>query len=195
VSTDSFSELLGRVRAGDEEAAAVIFRRFVDRLAVLAHLHLHPSVCRTTDADDIVQSVYRTFFRRVREGEFQLEHWGGLWGLLARITVRKCARVSRDENWQREALANLADASDSKLELNWQALAREPSPAEAAALNDTLQSLLDPLRESHRRIVRMALEGYTQGEIAGQVGCSERTVGRVLGQAQADLRKIDRREA
>lgn len=90
---DTFPQLLVRVRAGDEAAAAVLFRRFVDQLAAKAHRHLSPTLRRKVDAEDIIQSVYRTFFRRVRQGEFELDHWGSLWGLLTRITVRKCAEL------------------------------------------------------------------------------------------------------
>src|SRR5580692_9332213 len=153
---DTFPQLLVRVRAGDEAAAAVIFRRFVDQLAAKAHRHLSPTLRRKVDAEDIIQSVYRTFFKRVRQGEFQLDHWGSLWGLLTRITVRKCAHAGRGKNRPRESsLTPAGDSSVSQNDLDWKALAREPSPAEAAALNDVLDKLLDPLRESHRAIVNL----------------------------------------
>jgi RNA polymerase sigma factor (sigma-70 family) len=84
----------------------------------------------------------------------------------------------------------LGDAT-SEPELNWEALAREPSPAEAAALNDILDTLLAPLRDTHREIVTLTLQGYTQEEIGKQLGCSERTVRRVIAQAQVDLEKLD----
>jgi ECF sigma factor len=77
-SDDSFPQLLARVREGDDEAAAVIFQRFVNQLAAHAHRHLAPAVRRQTDPEDVVQSVYRTFFRRARKGQFRLDHWGRL---------------------------------------------------------------------------------------------------------------------
>jgi RNA polymerase sigma-70 factor (ECF subfamily) len=191
-SDGRFSHLLQQVRGGDEGAAAVIFQRFVDQLAAKAHQHLSPAVRRQVDAEDVVQSVYRTFFRRVRQGEFQLDHWGSLWGLLTRITVRKCAHASRGKNRPLAAAsANAGEGQDTAPELKWEALARDPSPAEEAALNDTLGVLLNPLREAHRQIIVLTLEGYTQEEVGRQVGCSERTVRRVLAQAQSDLEKLD----
>jgi RNA polymerase sigma-70 factor (ECF subfamily) len=190
-SDDTFPNLLARVRQGDDEAAAIVFRRFVDQLAAHANRHLSPAVRRRTDAEDVVQSVYRTFFRRVRHGEFQLDHWGSLWGLLTRITVRKCAHAGRGKNRPREAQFHSADTADSAADMNWEALAREPSPAETAAFNDLLDSLLEPLRDAHREIVKRTLEGYTQEEIASQLGCSERTVRRVIAQTQVDLEKLD----
>ena len=41
------------------------------------------------DADDIVQSVFRTFFRRAQAGEFRIDSSAQLWQLLVRITVLK----------------------------------------------------------------------------------------------------------
>ncbi|HEV8001858.1 MAG TPA: sigma-70 family RNA polymerase sigma factor [Planctomycetaceae bacterium] len=193
-SEDSFPQLLARVRAGDDAAAAIVFRRFVDQLAAKAHRHLAPAVRQRLDAEDVIQSVYRTFFRRVRQGEFQLDHWGCLWGLLTRITVRKCARAGgRGKNRPHQVSAMTdADSSADESTLDWEALAREPSPAEAAAFNDTLDILMKPLRESHREIVVLILRGHTQEEIGRQLGCSERTVRRVLVQVQANLQKLDR---
>jgi RNA polymerase sigma-70 factor, ECF subfamily len=191
-SGDSFPQLLARVRAGDDAAAAVIFQRFVDRLAAHAHQRLSPVVRRQIDAEDIVQSVYRTFFRRVRQGQFRVDHWGSLWGLLTRITFCKCARAANKVRGgpRENSLRTNSDSSAFDSGLDWEAIAREPSPAEAAALNDTLDALLEPLGESHREILRLALQGYTQAEIGNRVGCSERTVRRVLTQAQADLKKM-----
>ncbi|HEV8066787.1 MAG TPA: sigma-70 family RNA polymerase sigma factor [Planctomycetaceae bacterium] len=190
---DSFPQLLGRVREGDDDAAAVIFHRFVNQLAAHARRHLAPAIRRQTDSEDVVQSVYRTFFRRAREGQFQLDHWGSLWGLLARITVRKCARIAGNQkNRPRQiSLSTGTESASFDPGLNWEAIARDPSPAETAALDDTLDALLNPLRDSHRKIVLLTLEGYTQEEIGNRVGCSERTVRRVLAQAQSDLEKLE----
>jgi RNA polymerase sigma-70 factor (ECF subfamily) len=193
-TADSFGALLARVREGNDEAAAVIFERFVNRLSAQAHRHLAPTVRRQVDAEDVVQSVYRTFFRRVREGQFRLDHWGSLWGLLARITLRKCARVGGQiaNRPPQFSLTGGADNSGFDSGLDWEMIAREPSPAEAACLADTLDSLMKPLRESHRQVLTLALEGYTQEEVAERAGCSERTVRRVLSQAEIDLEKLDR---
>jgi RNA polymerase sigma-70 factor, ECF subfamily len=189
-SGETFPQLLARARNGDDEAAAVIFQRFVDRLAAHADRYLSPAVRRRTDPEDVVQSVYRTFFRRVRQGEFQVDHWGSLWGLLTRIAVRKCAHAGRGKNRTREVL--LSPGSDTlEWAEGWEALAREPSPAEEAALSDLLETLLDPLRESHREIVRLTLQGHTQEEVGERLGCSERTVRRVLAQLEADLERFD----
>src|SRR6187397_2566869 len=89
---DSFQDLLSQLREGDETAACKIFRKYTDQLVRKARTRLDPMMRKKVDAEDIVQSVYRSFFVRYREGEFQLENWESLWCLLLTITFRKCGR-------------------------------------------------------------------------------------------------------
>src|SRR5947199_164230 len=62
--------------------------------------------------------------------------------------------------------------------------AGEPSPADAAALTDTVGRLLRGLDPLQRRMVRLRLEGYRLDEIAATVRRSERTVRRLLEQVR-----------
>jgi DNA-directed RNA polymerase specialized sigma24 family protein len=48
---------------------------------------------------------------------------------------------------------------------SWQAMDRDPTPAEAAALTELVERLLASLSERDRRIVVMSLEGKTVTEI------------------------------
>ena len=66
-------------------------------------------------------------------------------------------------------------------------LAREPTPAEAVALADTLEHVLRDLEPRQRRMVEMRLQGYQLEEIAKSVRRSERTVRRVLEQIKQAL--------
>jgi hypothetical protein len=75
--------------------------------------------------------------------------------------------------------------------LDWEFIAREPSPAESAAINDTLDALLKPLSLAHREIVTLALQGNSHMEIALRVRCSSRTVRLVVGQAEIELARLD----
>ena len=54
--------LLERFRSGDELAAEALFSRYFERLTSLARTRLSSSLKRRTDPEDIVQSVYRSFF-------------------------------------------------------------------------------------------------------------------------------------
>src|SRR5262245_29890118 len=79
-------------RAGDENAAKALFDRYVDQLVGLARRRISQRLASRIDAEDIVQSVFRTFFNRARDGQFVVEDPDDLCKLLARITVHKTLR-------------------------------------------------------------------------------------------------------
>src|SRR5262245_57321577 len=89
-ASDSFNDLMARLTAGDDEAAAAVFQRYAQRLIALAHSRLDEAARHKEDPEDVVQSVLRSFFTRHRGGQFHLADWDGLWSMLALITVRKC---------------------------------------------------------------------------------------------------------
>ena len=86
----TFDDLMARLNDGDDEAAAEIFNRFVRRLIFLARSRLNAQVRQKEDPEDVVQSVFRSFFTRQVEGQFEIGNWESLWAMLAVITLRKC---------------------------------------------------------------------------------------------------------
>jgi RNA polymerase sigma-70 factor (ECF subfamily) len=88
---DSAADVLARLRAGEEEAATRLFRRFAHRLIGLARQHLDTRVRVKEDPEDVVQSVYKSFFVRLEKDQFEIASWDDLWSLLTIITVCKCA--------------------------------------------------------------------------------------------------------
>src|SRR4051812_42292686 len=91
----SFARLVEQLADGDEAATREVHRWYTPRLVALARKHLPPAVRRRTDPESVVQSVYRSFFRRAADGEFALGDWDDLWGLLAVVTLRKCSNRVR----------------------------------------------------------------------------------------------------
>src|SRR4051812_30238633 len=151
-----------RLRVGDPDAADQVFRRFVGRLIALAYRQLHSRCGRREDAEDVVQSAFKSFFARYRRGEFDFDDWDELWGLLTIITLRRCRRrreflrAGRRDITRETARLGEAGAED------WLgAIDREPSPPQAAMLAELVDQLLEGLRPPHREIVEMCLLGYT----------------------------------
>src|SRR4051812_35389205 len=94
-SAATFAQLLDRLHAGDQDAAREVHRLYTPRLVALARVQFTPAVLQRADPESVVQSVFRSFFRRERDGQFDLGNWDGLWGLLSVITLRKCANRTR----------------------------------------------------------------------------------------------------
>lgn len=190
---DSFTDLAARLRAGDQAAASEVFRRFAGRLIGLARSELDARLRRKVDPEDIVQSVYRSFFTRYGAGQFDLSNWDSLWGLLAVITVRKC--LSRTEYYlaQRRTVAGEAEMArhdpDAASGLS-DAVDREPTPLEAAVLTETIEQMLRGLASDDRSIIELTLQGYTAPEISAQLGRAERTVRRVRAHVKKRLQRM-----
>src|SRR4051794_17676993 len=189
---DSFIELAARLRDGDRGAATAVFRRFAGRLIALARARLDARLRRKLDPEDVVQSVYRSFFGRYRAGQLDLATWDALWSLLTVITVRKCLNraeyyraACRDVAGEVDAAAGSGAAAGLS-----EAIDREPTPLEAAVLAETVERMLRDLGPDDRAIVELTLQGYTSPEISARVGLAERTVRRVRGRIKERLRRM-----
>jgi RNA polymerase sigma-70 factor, ECF subfamily len=190
---DSFAELAARLRAGDQGAASEVFRRFAGRLIALARTELDAQLRRKVDPEDVVQSVYRSFFTRYSAGQFDLATWDSLWSLLAVITVRKC--LSRTQYYLAKCRSVAGEAEvarrdeDAASELS-EAIDREPTPLEAAVLAETIEEMMRGLASDDRSIIELSLQGYTAREISAQLGRAERTVRRVREHIKQRLQKM-----
>lgn len=171
-------ELVERWRSGDESAAAELHRRYAQRLCNLAERQMDQRLSRRVGADDVVQSVFRTFFRRTREGQYPIDDSGSLWSLLVRITLNKVRQQGvRHRAAKRDIGAEIYLHGQM---IDPEVLARDPSPDEAAVLLDELKSFVDGLKDPEPKIVQLCLEGYSSSEIAAEVECTRWTVRRVL---------------
>jgi RNA polymerase sigma-70 factor (ECF subfamily) len=192
IENSSFKNLMARLRAGDDDAARQVFQRFAQRLIALAQSRLHRGLRHKADPEDVVQSVYRSFFTRHAGGQFDIGNWDGLWAMLTVITVRKCANqvekvtaACRDVRREQPALGT-GDESGK----GWEALSREPTPEEAALLADTVEDLMQGMDEREREILALSLQGYSAAEISERIGRAERTVRRVREHIRSRLQRM-----
>jgi RNA polymerase sigma-70 factor, ECF subfamily len=184
----SFVDLLGRLREGNQDAAVELVDRYTRRLVGLARNRLNSRIRSKEDPQDVIQSVFKSFFRRCTQGQFELSNHDDLWALLVRLTLNKCGhRVEYYEaakrNIHREKQVEQGDSSCAP----WEAVAREPSAAEAAMLADMIEKLLSSLEPYQQEIVRLSLEGEGTAQIADRIGLTRKTVQRVLKGVRSQL--------
>jgi RNA polymerase sigma-70 factor (ECF subfamily) len=192
VNTDpSFADLLSRCRHGDEAANRVLFEAVAHRLIGLARHHLRAQIRQKVDPEDIVQSVFKSFFLDLRDGEFELKTWDNLWSLLVVITLRKCGRKVKHflGPWHdvRREIAKAPTPDESMA--SCVALANDPTPSEAVVLSEMVEQTLRPLKPRERRIFELHLQGRSIEEICTQVQRSEYTVRDVLKRIEKGLQK------
>jgi RNA polymerase sigma-70 factor (ECF subfamily) len=141
------------------------------------------------DSEDVVQSVFRTFFRRSSSGEFLIDSSAKIWRLLVKITLLKARAKGRFHTaGMRDVRAETVPEED-----NWwlQVRARDPGPAEAAAFVDLIESLLRNRPPLFKEVLQMRLEGQGPTDIARQLGLSRQNVYQVLKQLQERLSDFD----
>jgi len=192
-----FAELMERLKGGDPAAAREVFDRYARRLVGLAAARLPEILRPRVDADDVVQSVFKSFFVRQAAGRFVLANWDALWAVLTVLTVRKCGhKIEHHLALRRDARRDKSAAADSQASgADFDPASPEPTPAEAVLLAETLEQALSGLKETHREIVLRRLQGCTIEEVSNQLGCSERTVHRVLEQVRERLAGPEARDA
>jgi RNA polymerase sigma-70 factor (ECF subfamily) len=190
--SQSFGDLMVRLRLGDDAAAAEVHGRYVRRLVALACTHLDARTRAKADPEDVVQSAFRSFFRRCEGGAFEASNWDALWALLAVITVRKCRDRRRNVGAQRRDAAR-EQPWDGRPEADQQAshlLVGEPTPEQAAMLAETLAQWLSSLDAAERAVVELGLMGHDDADIARQLMRSQRTVRRLRLQVEQRLQTL-----
>ena len=182
-------ELLERWKNGDHTAAELLFDRYVNQLCALARNRLSERMKRRVEPEDIVQSAYRSFFRNAENERYTLNNSGDLWKLLAAITINKLRgqvefhTAKKRQIYAEESLAG----TKSTMGLGPQAIGEEPTPEDALAVIEELQSVLVKLDPLRRQILELALQNEGEAEIAKQVERSGRTVRRALQEIRSEL--------
>jgi RNA polymerase sigma-70 factor (ECF subfamily) len=186
---DSFHDVMERLKAGDDDAGLEVFERFARRLFGLVRIKLDSRLRAKVDPGDVVDSVYRTFFRRHKEGEFNFDGWNKVWGLLACITVRKCARLRRqfrDRSHHEASLEGKEPGDD------W--ASRDPDPVEVVTAAELMEALLHGLDDRDRAIVELRLQEVSPQRISQDLDRPLRTVHRVLARIKRRLQRLAAQE-
>lgn len=179
-------EWIKALAAGDPEVEAEFWRTYTEPLHRIADRQLSRQLKRRVDPEDVVQSACRTFFRRVRQGEFSLRNHDELWRLLLTITLNKARMQARFHGRDRRGL-NREQALGDEPAVN------ESSMEDAIAgidFSDLLASIMRQLSAEQQRIFQGTLDGEPQEAIAAVMGCSERTVRRMQAGIREHLQNV-----
>jgi RNA polymerase sigma-70 factor (ECF subfamily) len=180
-----FAHLMEQVRAGDDRAATELVGRYAGPLIALARRRLDGRLCAKLEPEDVLQSVFRSFFLRQADGRLAPRDWDHLWALLVTLTVRKCS--GQHDHFRAARRDHRRDAPAGDVDSPFEVAGREPTPDQAAALEDLVEQLLRGFDPHDRRIVMLRLQDYSVPEIQADLGCSERTIQRVLRRAKDKL--------
>lgn len=169
--------LLRRFQGGEDDAATAIYLRYAKRLQRLAESQTGDELAVRLDPEDVVQSVFRTFFRRAAEGHYEIPDGEELWKLFLVIALNKIRTLGQ---YHRAAKRDVKQTKDfSKVE---PFVASNASPDEQAynVLRMTIEDVLGELSEGQREMVVLRIEGNDINAIAERTGRAKRSVERVL---------------
>ena len=185
-ASPSFQRLLSRIGRNDGQAVAdMVVERFAGRLAGLAARKMSQRLQQRVGPEDIVQSVFATFFRQHNGGHLEVRDWESLWGLLARIAVWRICRHA-----EHNTAARRSQDREVPAELAFEELQREPSPADVLVAEEMHRQLMSRLAEKYRPIAQQIFDGVTHEEIARAQSTSLSTVERVHRRARECLAEM-----
>jgi len=183
------SDFLKRIQSGDEGAARELLQRFEAEVRLVVRRQLPRLLRSRFDSLDFLQSVWGSFFRRMRTSPTEFEDSRHLVAFLARAAKNKVIdeyrrAASRKHDMHREeplwdGSLRPRDVPDST-----------DSPSEVAQAHEVLGRLRALVPEDKRSILELKAEGLSSKDISQRLGMSERTVQRVL----EDLRRRMERE-
>ena len=194
-------EVVAGLLAGDRAALAAVYQKFVDPLVRRADRLIPARQRAAIVAESVVHSVMESFLDldtadRDRLARYRIGTWPQLYGLLARVTVRKCLnRIRKHDSRGRSPAGGHAVVQVDDLDgLEPDEVARRldggPTAEDDAAFAELLGALWAGFTPFEGEVIRLSMDGHAVQDIADRLD----TTTTVVKNARRKLsRWLDRR--
>jgi RNA polymerase sigma-70 factor (ECF subfamily) len=179
--------LLRRVQGGQPDASMQLYLRYAERLHALVVSQSSRELARRVDAEDIVQSVFRTFFRRAADGHYSVPDGEEIWKLLLVIALNKVRAAGAHHRAAKRDVRQTVGGEALERALESQ---RTHDEGALTILRMVVEELLQGMPTANRQMIELRIEGYEVAEITEKVRRSKRTVERVLQGFRARLEAL-----
>ncbi len=179
--------LLRRYRRGSQDAATQLYLRYARRLRGLARAQLAPALAGRVDLDDVVQSVFGSFFRRADSGLYDVPVGEELWRLFLVLALNKIRNQAAFHRAARRSVTRTVGLDESTAA---EEVGDGGDAASFAQLSVSIGDALERLPAVQREMVELRVEGFEVAEIAAKTGRSKRTTERLLQEAREHLRSL-----
>jgi DNA-directed RNA polymerase specialized sigma24 family protein len=188
-TTEEFTELLERVREGDDQAITKLWEDYYQQLVRIAAKRMPQNLRRTGDEEDIALSAFHSFIAGIRHDRFpDLSGRDNLWGLLITLTGRKVHAHLRHQTRQKRGGGAVRgesvflDRAGDQTAGGIGGVTGDSNPADIQAeLAEACDVLLDQLDDEQlKQIAVMRMDGFLVDEIASRLELSKRAVERRL---------------
>lgn len=179
---------LEELASGKDDAAMNLYDRYFHQIANLARRRMSPAYRRVSDEEDVAQSVMHSLFNGITNGRYpELSDRESLWRLLVVMTARKAVNAVEKQRAQKRGGGQVRGESalvgpdeptapgfdrfsDGGISPDFYVQVAEESEIQMQRLAD----------ETLQKVAQLKMEGYTNNEIAQQIGTTTRTVERKL---------------
>lgn len=186
---DESIRLLQEYVDGNSDAATEIYNKYVSRLIALARKKISPKLNARFDAEDVVQSAYRSFFRKAKDDQIVLTRSGDLWRVLATFTFYKTLKRIEQETGQ----GNTPDVEVRGSVWIDDLIQDEPTAEQVNLVIDQLQHYMERLSPRDRLIVELRLQGESVADIAEELKQHTEQLGENVANTQeAVIRRVIR---
>ena len=176
----TFEELIRRVRAWDQEAAAELVRRYEPAIRRAVRVRLaNARLGNLLDSMDICQSVLRSFFVRAASSQYDLETPEQVLKLLTAMARNKLASQARKQHASRRDNRRASAIGDEGSRL----VASGDSPSTPIVVRDLQQEVRRRLAPEEWRLLDLRNQGHDWAAIAAQVGGAAESLRKKLARA------------
>lgn len=187
MQAENFRHLMERVRAGDSEAVGELLRNFESEVRIVVRQKLPRRLRVRYDSMDFVQSVYQSIMIDLRTGppaHFETpEHVLAYLSTTARNKVLEIyRRETRTKKYDIQKEVTTVTSNGYAEPEGFEPSGHDPSPSQYAQARDLMDKLTRGKPAVVTRIIELRQQELTFEEISQQVGLSERSVRRLLGE-------------
>jgi RNA polymerase sigma-70 factor (ECF subfamily) len=178
----SFRDLIGRVRQGDEQAAAELVRKYEPAIRRAVRFRLTDArLRRTCDSMDVCQSVLMSFFVRAASGQYDLDSPEQLLRLLTTMARNKLLNEARQNHAARRDNRMVNEVAASDL------VSETPGPSQQVEARELLQQVHARLSPDELQLVELRNQGHDWAGIAKRLGGTPAALRQKLHRALARL--------
>lgn len=176
----NFDNLINRVRAGDEQAAAELVRRYEPAIRRAVRFRMADTrLDRVMDSMDVCQSVFASFFERTAAGQFQLEQPEQLMKLLMTMARNKLANKAISQQRHCRDYRRMQNAEFDERQM----AANQSSPSMHVAGEELMRRADRVLTDDEKQLRDLRKEGLDWAAIANQLGSTPEALRKKLARA------------
>ncbi len=179
--------LLGALSQGSPDAANVLYLRYAQQLRALVAANCSPMLAKREDVEDIVQSIFGSFFRAASKEMYDVPAGDDLWKLFVVIALNKVRAKGNYHRRDKRDARRLVDGGWLDVAGDYVASNDETS---RNLLTLAIDDVMGHLSLEHQQAIQFRIEGFNVAEIAAKLECSKRTTERLLQEARSRIAEM-----